>query len=269
MGRKIEKVLVTGAAGGLGNALRGHMKGEYALLRLSDINEMRPADRGEEVVQCDLADRDAVVALCEGMDAIIHFGGFSHEADWDTIHSANILGAINLWEGARIQGVDRVVFASSNHAIGLYRRDMRLDHTTPPRPDGRYGLSKAFGEDLAALYAYKFGVRGFCVRIGSCFDQPVSARMLHTWQSRPDLARLVRAGLTAEYVFEIVYGVSDNSDSWWDNSRAYELGYAPQDSVEQWRAQIEGIVSTDPIDATFQGGPFAADEFVGEPKRVP
>lgn len=269
MGRKIDKVLITGAAGALGSALRGHLQGQYGLLRLSDINDMAPASAGEEVVRCDLADRDAVTALCAGMDAIVHMGGFPREADWDTIHRANILGAINLWEGARIQGVDRVIFASSNHAIGLYRRETRLDHTTPPRPDGRYGVSKAFGEDLAALYAYKFDVRGFCIRIGTCFEAPMNERALHTWQSRADLGRLVQAGLSADYVYEVVYGVSDNPASWWDNSRARALGYAPQDSAEDWRPEIEGILPDDPIDAAFQGGPFASDEFVGDPKRVP
>ncbi len=269
MGRKIDKVLITGAAGALGSALRSHLAGEFGLLRLSDIAEMPPAGGGEEVVTCDLADRDAVAALCEGMDAIVHMGGFPREADWDTIHRANILGAINLWEGARIQGVDRVIFASSNHAIGLYRRSQRIDHTTPARPDGRYGLSKAFGEDLAALYAYKFNVRGFCLRIGSCFEEPSNERMLHTWLSRPDLARLVRTGLSADYVYEVVYGMSDNPAGWWDNSRARALGYAPQDSAEDWRDKVEGIGPTNPIDGAFQGGNFASDEFVGEPDRVP
>lgn len=269
MGRTLDRVLLTGAAGQLGQAVRDGLRHAYSLLRLSDIAEMAPARDGEEVVRCDLADRDAVAGLCAGMDAIIHLGGHPREADWDTILHANIHGAINLWEGARQHGVDRVIFASSNHAIGLYRRDTRLDHETPPRPDGRYGLSKAFGEDLASLYAYKFGVRGFCMRIGTCFPEPMNERALHTWQSRDDFVRLVRTGLTADYVFEIVYGVSANDGAWWDNSRAEALGYAPQDNAEAFRDKVGHILAPDPVDAAFQGGSFAADEFVGDMARVP
>lgn len=269
MGRTIERVLVTGAAGQLGTTLREGLRGKYRLLRLSDVAEMEAPGEGEEVVRCDLADDEGVARLCEGVDAVVHLGGHPREADWETIHRANILGAINLWEGAKRHGVDRVVFASSNHAIGLYRREERLDHRTPPRPDGRYGLSKAFGEDLAALYAYKWGVRGFCMRIGTCFPEPMNERALHTWQSRQDFVRLVQTGLSADYVFEIVYGVSDNSASWWDNGRAKALGYAPQDDAEAFREKAGGILAVDAVDAAFQGGSFASEEFAGDPARVP
>lgn len=269
MSRRIERVLVTGAAGQLGRTLREGLRGRYALLRLSDVAETEPAGEGEEVVRCDLADAEAVAALCEGVDAVVHLGGHSREAPWETIWRSNMLGAIHLWEGAKRHAVDRVLFASSNHAIGLYRRHERLDHRTPPRPDGRYGLSKAFGEDLAALYAYKWGVRGFCMRIGTCFPEPMNERALHTWQSRGDFLRLVRTGLEADYLFEIVYGVSANPRAWWDNSRVEALGYAPQDDAEAYRDEVEGIVPEDPIDAAFQGGSFAADEFRGDPGRVP
>ncbi|GAB5373751.1 MAG: NAD(P)-dependent oxidoreductase [Acuticoccus sp.] len=260
---------MTGAAGKLGHETRQGLAGEYELIRLSDIAAMAPAGAGEEVVTVDLADAAGVAAMCEGMDAIVHFGGQPREADWATVKSANIEGAINLWEGARIHGVDRVIFASSNHAVGLYRREERLDHTTPARPDSRYGLSKAFGEDISALYAYKWGVKGFCMRIGSCFPAPVNERALHTWHSYGDIVRLVRAGLTADYVYEIVYGVSDNRDPWWDNTRARELGYAPQDTAEAWRDEVADIGPTNAIDGAFHGGPFVSDEFTADPDKVP
>jgi uronate dehydrogenase len=269
MPRKIERILVTGAAGRLGTAIRQGFRGEYALLRLSDMAEMPPAAEGEEVVRCDLADADGVAALCEGIDAVVHLGGNPREADWDAMLSANFVGAINLWEGARRHGVDRVIFASSNHAAGLYRREQRLDHTTVARPDSRYGLSKAFGEDLASLYAYKWGVRGFCMRIGTCFAEPMNERSLHTWLSLPDFVRLVRTGLNADYVFEIVYGVSENLDPWWDNSRARALGYAPQDSAEGWRDKVAGILPADDIEDAFQGGVFASADFTADPDKVP
>lgn len=269
MKRMIEQILVTGAAGQLGRTVRGALRGRYGLVRLTDLAEMEPAGEGEEVVRCDLADGEGVSQLCEGIDAVVHLGGHPREAEWETILRSNILGAINLWEGAKRHGVDRVVFASSNHAIGLYRREERLDHRTPPRPDGRYGLSKAFGEDLAALYAYKWGVRGFCMRIGTCFPEPMNERALHTWQSREDFVRLVRTGLEADYVFEIVYGVSENAESWWDNGRAKALGYEPQDNAEVFRDEVGGIVAADSVDAAFQGGSFASEEFTGNPARVP
>lgn len=269
MAQKINRVLVTGAAGNLGRTVRQGLAGEYELIRLTDIAEMAPAGSGEEVITCELADADGVAALCEGIDAIVHFGGQPNEADWKTVKSANIDGAINLWEGARMHGVDRIIFASSNHAIGLYRRETRLDHTSPARPDTRYGLSKAFGEDIASLYAYKWGVKGFCMRIGSCFPAPTNERALHTWQSYGDIVRLVRTGLTADYVYEIVYGVSDNPEAWWDNTRARELGYDPQDSAENWRDKVADIGPQDEIDGAFQGGPFVSNSFTADPKKVP
>jgi uronate dehydrogenase len=269
MARTIGRILVTGGAGRLGRALREALRGDYGLLRLSDVQEMAPARPGEETVRCDLADTEGVAALCEGIDAVVHLGGHPREADWPTMERANILGSINLWEGARRHGVDRVIYASSNHAVGLYRRGARLDHTTPARPDSRYGLTKAFGEDLAALYAYKWGVRGFCMRIGTCFPEPMNERSLHTWQSYGDFARMVRAGLTADYVHEVVYGVSDNADPWWDNSRARELGYVPVDSAEPWRDRVEAKVAANEIEDTFQGGVFAAAEFTADLGKVP
>ncbi len=269
MTRPIERVLITGAAGSLGGVLRERLAGRFALLRLSDRVAIADAGPGEEAVTCELADAAGVAALCEDMDAVVHLGGQPNEADWPTVHAANIAGAINLWEGARQHGVDRVLFASSNHAIGLYRRTQRLDHETPPRPDGRYGLSKAFGEDLAALYAYKFGVRAFCMRIGSCFPEPTNARMLSTWQSYGDFARLVRAGLRADYDFEIVYGVSRNTRGWWDNANAFRLGYDPQDDAEAFAAKVAQIGPSDALEGAFQGGGFASTEFVGDPARVP
>jgi uronate dehydrogenase len=269
MARSIERLLITGAAGNLGKAMRQRFRGRYPLVRLSDVKPMDAAADGEEVVVCDLADAAAVDALCRDIDAIIHFGGQASEAEWPQVLGPNIVGAINLWEGARKAGTGRVLFASSNHAIGLHRRSSRIDHTAPARPDGRYGLSKAFGEDLASLYAYKFGVRGFCMRIGTCFPEPMNARALSTWLSYADLERLLTVGLTADYVFEIVYGVSRNTRSWWDNSNAYRLGYEPQDDAEVFAEKLAGVVSEDPIEEAFQGGSFVGREFAGDPSRIP
>lgn len=267
MSRPTESLLITGAAGSLGRELRRRFQGKFARLRLSDIAPMAPAGPGEEVVVADLADEAAVADLCEGIDAIVHLGGQSTEAPWPVVHKANILGAITLWDAALKARVDRVLFASSNHAIGLWPRSTVLDHTSAPRPDGRYGLSKAFGEDLAKLYALKHGVRGFCMRIGSCFPKPSNARALSTWLSYDDFERLIRVGLTADYVYEIVYGVSRNTRSWWDISNAYRLGYDPQDNAEDFAAEVGHILQEHPLDEKYQGGGFVSPDFVGDDAR--
>lgn len=264
-----QRILLTGAGGHLGRMLRERFYGKVKLLRLSDISAMVPARAGEEVVTCDLGNEAGVHALCSGIDAIIHLGGFSHEGDWPTIHNANILGAINLWEGARKARVERVLFASSNHAVGLWRRQPVIDHTANARPDSRYGLSKAFGEDIASLYAYKHGVKGYCMRIGSCFEKPRDERMLSSWMSFDDFERLVHVGLTADYTYEIVYGMSRNTRTWWDNANAYRLGYDPKDNAEVFAAEVTGKVSANPLDEEFQGGGYVSPEFEGDAKTIP
>jgi uronate dehydrogenase len=264
----MKRLLITGAAGVLGQQMRVRLKGVADVIRFSDALPMDPAGASEEVMVCDLADATAVEKLCEGVDAILHLGGQATEAPWPRIMQSNISGAINLWEGARKAGVTRVLFASSNHAIGFHRRTARLTEHSPARPDGRYGLSKAFGEDIAYLYAAKYGIAGLCIRIGSCFPEPTTVRMLSTWLSYADFARLVRAGLSASYVYEIVYGVSRNTRSWWDNSNAYRLGYDPQDDAEVFAPRLQGLPAEDPVSVLFHGGGFTAEEFVGDPQRI-
>src|SRR3569623_2205212 len=122
------RILITGAAGNLGRVLRERLRGSFPILRLSDRDEMAPAGPGEEVVRCDLADAAAPAKLCEGVDAILHFGGRSLEGSWPEVLAPNIVGAINLWEGARMAGVERIVIARSNQVLGLYRRTEPLAH---------------------------------------------------------------------------------------------------------------------------------------------
>lgn len=259
------RILLTGAAGNLGRELRRRLAGRFAVLRVSDLAEMAPAGPGEEVIRCDLANAEQVMRLCTGMDAIIHLGGQSVEADWPRVLQANIIGAINLFEAARLTGVERVLFASSNHVVGLYPRSRHFDHAiTPLRPDSRYGASKAFGEDLAALYAYKHGIKAFCMRIGSCTEKPLNRRMLSTWLSFGDFERLIDTGLHGAYQFEIVYGQSRNDRGWWDNSNAFRLGFDPQDNAEAYAAEVEMKISGDPLDDDFQGGPFVPPDFSGD-----
>jgi uronate dehydrogenase len=276
------RLLVTGAAGALGRVLRERLAAHLAstwgegtwTLRWSDRAEMAPLSApesaaGHELVRCDLADAAVVSDLLAGVHSVIHLGGFSVEGSWDVLASANLLGVIHLYEAARRHGCDRVLFASSNHAIGFYRRGTRIDHRSPPRPDSRYGVTKAFGEDLGWLFAHKHGVRSFNMRIGSCVEAPRNARMLSTWLSYGDFLRLLDVGLRADYRYEIVYGVSANAASWWDNRRAIELGYAPQDDASTWTETLRSRVSDQPVAELFHGGHFAADEFEGRVDELP
>ena len=259
----LNRLLITGAAGTLGHILRGAFAGRFQLLRLSDRSPLGPTGPEEEAITCDLADAASVRRLCEGVDAIVHLGGIANEAAWPELLQSNIAGVINLYEGARKAGVERVIFASSNHATGMYPNDKTLSYETPPRPDSRYGLTKAFGEDVAALYAYKHGIRSFCLRIGSCLPKPDNRRALSTWLSQADFVRLVEVGLSADYVHEIAYGVSRNTRSWWDNSAAYRLGYAPQDDAEIYAAEVGDIELKTELARNYQGGNFVPAEFSG------
>jgi uronate dehydrogenase len=254
------RVLLTGAAGGLGRQLRPRLRARCSLLRVSDVAPMAPAGPGEEVQQAALEDRAAVFRLLEGMDAVVHLGGISTEQPFDQIVQANIIGAYNVYEGARKHGVKRIVFASSNHVTGFYRTDEVVEPSMPARPDGYYGLSKAFGEDLSRFYYDRYGIETVCLRIGSSFPEPRDRRMLATWLSYDDLERLVVASLTTPKAgHSVIYGVSDNATCWWDNTSARHVGYRPQDSSEPFRAQKEAAQpKIDPEDpaVVYQGGAF-------------
>ncbi|MDO9403522.1 MAG: NAD(P)-dependent oxidoreductase [Polaromonas sp.] len=255
-----EKLLLTGAAGGLGKALRERLKANCTTLRLSDVQDFGAAAAGEEVVLADLADAAAVNRMVEGVNAIIHLGGMSVEGPFGPIFQANILGAYHLYEAARKNGVKRIVFASSNHVTGFYRQDETITADHPARPDGLYGLSKAFGEDLSRLYFDRYGIETACVRIGSSFPEPKDRRMLATWLSFDDLHRLITACLTTPVLgHSIIFGMSNNAVTWWDNSRARHVGYVPQDSSDIFRDAVYARTPqpdvTDPV-AIYQGGGF-------------
>ena len=254
------RLLLTGAAGGLGRELRRRLPAHCDLLRLSDVVDLGTAAPAEELVRADLADADAMLALLDGVDAVVHMGGVSTEQPWEALLPANIVGAYNLYEAVRKKGVRRVVFASSNHVTGFYRQDEVIPAGAPPKPDGLYGLSKAFGEDLAQLYFDRHGIETVSLRIGSSFAAPRDRRMLHTWMSFDDMERLVLAALTARDVgHSIICGVSANPHVWWDNAPAAHIGYVPQDSAAPYAAEIERATPPgDPSDpaVVYQGGAF-------------
>jgi uronate dehydrogenase len=257
---RFRRLLLTGAAGNLGRVLRPRLKTVCDVLRLSDVAALGGAAEDEELRTADLADKAATMALLEGVDAAVHLGGISTEHSFEDIAGPNLFGVYHLYEGARVHGCRRVVFASSNHVTGFYTQGQTITPQAAPRPDGYYGLSKAFGENLAQFYFDRHGIETVSLRIGSSFPAPADRRMLATWLSHDDLERLVLAALTAPVVgHTIVYGMSDNRLVWWDNRSASHLGYRPQDSSEPFRAAIEarqGIVDPNQPAARFQGGAF-------------
>ena len=265
----MKTILITGAAGDLGTHLRNQLAGSYAL-RLSDIRPIKKLAAGETFVRGDVGKLSDMLRVTKGVDAIVHLAGFALEGAWDMILRANIVGCYNLFEAARRNGIKRILFATSNHATGFYRRDQRIDHRVYPKPDSRYGLSKVFGEQLGSLYADKYGMQVFCMRIGNVNPAPVDKRRLSIWISPRDFAHLVSTGIEHPQVhFEIVYGVSANQRSWYDNSNAARLGYRPRDDAETYAAAVlaKEKPGADPRAEMFQGGSFVLAEIGGDPTR--
>jgi len=257
---RFARLLLTGAAGGLGRVLRPRLRACCEVLRVSDLADLGDAAPGEELWPCALQDKPAVLALLEGVQAVVHLGGISTERPFEEVLGPNIQGLFHLYEGARVHGARRVVFASSNHVTGFRRQDETVSPREPPRPDGYYGLSKAFGENLAQLYFDRWGIETVSLRIGSSFPEPKDRRMLATWLSYDDLERLVVSALTAPAVgHTVIYGMSDNRLTWWDNTSARHVGYRPRDTSEHFRAAVEArqqhIDLSDPA-ALYQGGGF-------------
>ncbi|WP_454759795.1 NAD-dependent epimerase/dehydratase family protein [Caulobacter segnis] len=266
------KVLLLGAAGGIGVAIRQGLRGRYDLMRLADIAPLEPAGAGEETLVVDLLDLPGLTAAMVGIDCVVHMAGVPVEPEdnaWEQVLPANIVGVHNLFEAARIAGVKRVLFASSHHAAGFHRRDTPTLETLVPRPDSYYGVSKVFGEAMGRMYADKFGLQVLSLRIGAYRERPSDPRQLAVWVSPRDMVELVRCGIEApDFGYATVYGVSANTRNFWDNSAVAFLGYAPRDNAEDWAAEVLGGPPENPIAAPFQGGWYCAKDFVGEPSRV-
>jgi uronate dehydrogenase len=215
----------------------------------------------ERVVVADVATDD--VALAEvliGADAVVHLAAVATESDFETAVDTHVRLTHRVLEGARDLGVGRVVYASSNHAVGFTPRASMMPIETPIRPDGFYGVGKAAAEALCSLYHDRYGLAVVCLRIGSFRERPTARRELSTWLSWGDAVRLVDACLRApDLGFAVVYGISNNTRAWWDLASARELGYRPVDDAENWAAEIEALLPSDDdeLDGRFVGGPFA------------
>jgi uronate dehydrogenase len=236
------RILVTGATGRIGQAIRPRLRESYAL-RLMVHRARLEREGDDEVTVAEIADIAQVEAACAGVSAVVHLAANpTNNAPWESVLSANIVGTYNILEAARKAGVPKVVFASTNHVSGWYEKESIYTRPEMPvRPDSLYGASKAFGEALGRYYADAFGLSVICLRIGSFLSKPTSVRALSTWLSYRDCAQLVTRSLEANVRFGIFYGISMNRRRYWDISSAEAiLGYHPEDDAEHYAAGIEG-----------------------------
>ncbi|MBU6497005.1 MAG: NAD(P)-dependent oxidoreductase [Rhodospirillales bacterium] len=255
-------VLLTGASGNLGRYLARSLAARGWTLRLTDIAAFPdPLPPGATFTRADLNDGVTILRLAEGCGMILHFGGVSTEHPFEEVLGPNLRGLYHIYEAARREGA-RVLFASSNHSIGFHERATPLDDDCQFMPDGFYGLSKAYGELMGRLYWFKHGVENVNVRIGSCFPDVANARMLSTWLSYEDLARLcARATLAENTGHCVIWGASNNSRTYWRHDAREALGWLPQDSADPFAAQMQGKVSNNPIEERYQGGGYPAMDY--------
>lgn len=243
MAKPYKRILITGAAGRLGSQLRKGLAHLADHIRLTDIAEITDLAPGEEAVVMDLADEAAVHRAMEGVDAVVHFGGAALESPWKSVLASNIEGSYHIYEAARKNGVRRIIYASSVHAIGYHKLTEHIDEDAPVRPDSLYGVSKCFVEALASLYWDKFGIESVCLRIFSSFPEPPERRMLWSWLSFADCVRLVESSLTAPFVGStIAFGMSENKVRPVATPNWQLLGYHPQDNTEFVREKVEANV---------------------------
>lgn len=252
------RVLLTGAGGAIGTFLRPRLARPDRVLRLLDVVDVPPGD-GVEVVTASVTDPAAMAAACADVDAVVHLGGHSREAPWQDILQTNIHGTYCVLEAARQAGVGRVVFASSNHAVGFHvLSDERAPDYLFPRPDTYYGVSKVAGEALGSLYHDRYGLDVVCLRIGTCAERPLTERQLGTWLSPDDCSRLVEAAITVPAPgFRVVWGASANTRGRFSLTEARALGYDPGDDSESY---ADEVTPADDLDRTYVGGEFCSPD---------
>jgi uronate dehydrogenase len=256
-------VLLTGASGVLGRVLAKTLGAKGWALRLTDIEPFPDAlPAGAQFTRADLGDGPAILRLAEGCGTVLHFGGISVEHPFETVIGPNIRGLYHAYEAARREKA-RMVFASSNHAVGFHERSDVLDADCGFRPDGYYGLSKAYGELMGRLYWDKHGVTSVFLRIGSCRAEPIDARMLSTWLSYSDLVSLIERSTLARVEGCLpIWGASRNKRmTWWRNDARNEIGWEPQDSADGFADRLISETSTSEIAERYQGGAFCAIDY--------
>ena len=255
-------VLLTGASGTIGRLLSVRLAELGWTLRLTDVAPLPiPLPQNASFDRVDLEDQQAVNDLAQGCGLILHFGGISTEQAFETVLGPNLRGSYHIYEAARSQKA-RVVFPSSVHAVGLYERTEILDQDCLLRPDGYYGLSKAYGEMLARLYWDKHAVESVLIRIGSVLPEVPDERILSTWISHDDFVSLIERCAEAEHVeCSVIWGQSNNSRGFWRHDARHKIGWAPLDSSDSQAERVRGKVTDNPVVERYQGGKFIVVDY--------
>lgn len=257
-----KKIVLTGACGSLGMELRETLA-SYAdeLVSVDVAAAPNPLLENETFVQADCSNFDAVLPIMEGADLAVHFASIPDERPFEELLGPNFLSSYNVWEAGYRQGVKRIIYASSVHAVGMHENAAGIGTDADHAPDTFYGLAKCFTEDLGKLYWAKRGLESVHLRIFSCTKVPQNARALRTWLSFDDLRHLVDRSVTATTTgFTVIYGISNNDRAPVNNSKATFLGYKPKDNAENWADSL--LASAPPADPSDLaqltiGGPFA------------
>lgn len=257
---KKKRLLITGATGAVGTLLRPLLRERYELV-LTGRKHLE-AQSGEDFVSGDITSPAFVDAITQNVDGILHLAGaVSKELSFEESLDPNYRSVLLLLEACRRRKIDRFIFASSHHIIGMLPSTQSWDESAPIAPDGFYGLSKAFGEAACAMYAMKFGIRTLVVRIGNADERIVDGRRERIWISGEDMAALVVEGMEADgLTFEVVNGVSNTPNPLLSRKPTRQLQYRPQGTTEGRRAQhFRDLASLSEADGiSYVGGLFAA-----------
>jgi uronate dehydrogenase len=262
----MQRVLISGAAGRVGRVLRAGLAAPDRILRLTDIAPLGASGNREETCEGDARNLDFMRDAMNGVDVFINLAAYPEEAAWETIFPLNYALTHTGFEAARLAGVKRVIFASSVQAVGFHPLSKTITDQARLRPSGNYGVSKAFGESLASLYADKHGLSVACVRIASFEDTPKDVRMLSTWLSHSDCTHLFDRCIRApQHHFYRVFGVSNNTRARVDNSHVDWLGYRPKSNAEDYLDDIMATGETlGTLAAGTQGGGACQIGFTGD-----
>lgn len=255
-----DRVLITGAAGAIGSALRAGLRADWRHLLLTDARPIADPAPNETCVPADIADRATLERMMPGVKAVVHLTGVGGDYTLEDLFRVNVRGLFDVFEAARLAGVERIVYASSNHAFGCYPITDPVSPALPPRPDSLYGAFKVLGETMLRTYYDRHGIRSVSLRIGTFRPLPIDQRSLATWLSPTDAARLVDAALRhPDPGCLVVNGYSANTRIKTHDPNWRFLGYAPQDNaenhVEMLRAQ--GIDVDGPWEWPEHGGAHA------------
>ncbi|WP_240804316.1 NAD-dependent epimerase/dehydratase family protein [Qingshengfaniella alkalisoli] len=253
-------IAITGGSGRVGTTLRKILAQKVAKIKIVDKADPGPLADNETWEKLDISEGETLANCMADVDGIVHLAGYPNEREIADILRINVLGTHNVLEAARRNGIERIVFGSSNHTVGFYPRKTCVSDKDPMRPDSLYGLSKCWGELEAGLYFDKFGIRTLNIRIGNAGERPTDARALKIWISPRDLAQLVLIGLEhPDITCTTVYGISEIEAGWLDNRTAADLGYLPYDRAASLAGPDNAQERPSPmphIAEFFQGGRF-------------